>query len=121
MTLPSYFLEADRGAGLNSALLNSIPLEATTDDDPAVTAMLLGVVRLLPAGAVSTGGGLVEIRRHVFRLTAGGDCLRSTGGGRADSVMKGTATTAAGDAVPDKSMVSWGRGGFGGITEKLKI
>lgn len=99
-TLLSYFLEVDRGAGLSSARLNSIPLDATTDDDPAVTAMLLGVARLFAFAAESTGG-LVEIRRHVFRFTAGGDCRVSAG--RAAWVMRGTVAVAAsaGDAVKD--------------------
>lgn len=113
-TLVLYFLEADRGAGLSSARLNSIPLHATTDEDPAVTAMLLGVVRLLAFATESTGtGGLVEIRRHGFRLTAGGDCLVSTG--RAAWVMRGTgAGTGAGaggdSAVGNDMMALRGRG-----------
>lgn len=61
--------------------------------------MLLGVARLFAEAAVSAGG-LVEIRKHVFRFTAGGGCLVSTG--RAASAMRGTAAAGAGDAVRDR-------------------
>lgn len=89
-TLPSYFLEADRGGGLNSDRLNSIPLEATTDDDRALTDIELGVRRLFAAaGGDGSGGGVEAIFRADRRRTRGAEGLldshpvvaRSSGGG----------------------------------------
>ena len=128
-TLASYFLEADRGAGLSSARLKSMPLDATTDDDPAVAAMLPGVARLLLALADDEPtGGLVEIRRHVFRFAAGGVCLVSAG--RAALAIRGTTAAAGGggggggDSAIGNDITcveSAGFRGYGQVPKVLKI
>jgi len=68
-TLLSNFLEADSGGGRSSARLNSMPFDATTEDDLAVAEIELGVRRGFSGSGF--GGGLVDMRRQVFLLTAG--------------------------------------------------
>ena len=99
-TLLSNFLDAESGAGLSSALLKSMPFDATTEDDLASTEIELGVRR-----GCGSGSGLVVMRRHVFlfiRPVDAGCMLLSVavvvGGG---AVVSGDAAVAAAAAAAD--------------------
>lgn len=87
-TLLSNFLDADSGAGLSSDLLNSIPSEATTEEDLALTEIDRGGARRFFAEVGDGTCGLVPIFRAERLRARGIDCCccllaaaASSGGG----------------------------------------
>lgn len=73
-TLLSNFLDADSGAGLSSDLLNSMPSEATTEEDLALSEIDRGGARRLFAEGGDGTRGLVPLFRAERLRTSGTDC-----------------------------------------------
>lgn len=90
------FLEADKGGGLSSALLNSIPFAATTEDDLAHAEIESGVavVRRLFTEEVALGDGSTGRLRATFkadrRLLGAQDFVIPTDVGGTASIMSGS-------------------------------